>query len=350
MTILALSKYKLFDPYDSIDIKSVFNAVNSMVIIFSPDLYSKYYNPEVNKKLLNKESGERPIHVKELFGDNHLGFLEFEKNILEPVQSGNKILEYETVFTGTCGRKINILLSAQPILNNRKTQFLLFVCHDITSRVSAELELIRSNERYAFVTKATNEAIRDWNITEDILTWEEGIDTLFGLQIPQVDTCQNNWLNFIHPEDRDRVSKDLDLQLKEKMKNQWNAEYRFLKKDGNYAFVEDKAFIIRDMDDRALRMIGAIRDVSSQKEYLKAIETKNMQLEEISWIQSHKVRAPLANIMGLISILTEDNLSQNEKICFLEKLKTSSMELDAIIHQIVSKAELAEKPSEFRID
>lgn len=66
------------------------------------------------------------------------------------------------------------------------------------------------------------------------------------------------------------------------------------------------------------------------------IEEKNNLLDQIIWEQSHILRRPLANIIGLVNILNKMDIDQNLKnIC--EMLIESSEQLDEAIHSIVRK-------------
>ena len=78
-------------------------------------------------------------------------------------------------------------------------------------------------------------------------------------------------------------------------------------------------------------------DVTERLNYVKAIELQNQRLKEISWIQSHIVRAPLARIMGLIQIL-KDMPSVNEKEKTLDYILLSANELDTAIKEITDKS------------
>lgn len=66
------------------------------------------------------------------------------------------------------------------------------------------------------------------------------------------------------------------------------------------------------------------------------IEEKNSLLEEIVWEQSHVLRRPLANIIGLVNILNKMDIDQNlRNIC--EMLMESSLQLDKAVHTIIKK-------------
>jgi len=72
------------------------------------------------------------------------------------------------------------------------------------------------------------------------------------------------------------------------------------------------------------------------------IEEKNNLLEQIVWAQSHVLRRPLANIIGLVNILNKMEIDQNlRNIC--DMLIQSSEQLDEAIHDIVKKRPVTEE-------
>lgn len=71
---------------------------------------------------------------------------------------------------------------------------------------------------------------------------------------------------------------------------------------------------------------------------LAAIELQNKALREISWIQSHVVRAPLARMMGAIALLDikdEAGVTQEE---IMEIVVSSANEIDKTVREISSKS------------
>jgi light-regulated signal transduction histidine kinase (bacteriophytochrome) len=67
------------------------------------------------------------------------------------------------------------------------------------------------------------------------------------------------------------------------------------------------------------------------------LESQNQQLKEIAWIQSHKVRAPLSRLIGLVHLLQRDVLSKEEQKQYLNHINNSAVELDEIIKEITYK-------------
>jgi len=85
-------------------------------------------------------------------------------------------------------------------------------------------------------------------------------------------------------------------------------------------------------------------DITERLTYLRAVEAQNEKLKEISWIQSHIVRAPLARLMGLVALLMDKKCSENERKEILSYLLTSANELDETIKAITEKTIIADWP------
>lgn len=80
-----------------------------------------------------------------------------------------------------------------------------------------------------------------------------------------------------------------------------------------------------------------ITDITAIKKASNRIENQNKLLREIAFLQSHRVRRPLANILGLINIFNQNDMSDPFNKTILDKMLISTQELDEIIHSIVDK-------------
>ncbi|MGL2965770.1 PAS domain-containing protein [Flavobacterium sp. XGLA_31] len=225
--------------------------------------------------------------------------------------------------------------------NEDKAVRLEGVLLDITQIKRHEQEIWESNERFKILTKATVEAIIDWDIKNQSVIWGEGFHTIMGY-----DHNTDNydlWSDNIHPEDRDKVLDDLQKTLKDPTKFHFNAEFRFVKANGDIAHVQQKGIFIRDADGRAVRALGAMIDLTETLERLRKIELQNKVLKEIAWTQSHVVRAPLANLIGLVTLLKEGNTSSTNPGILVDYISESAKKLDDIIREIVKKSSEIDK-------
>lgn len=135
---------------------------------------------------------------------------------------------------------------------------------DVSENRRARRAIEESEERFRLLSKATNDAIWDWDLNADIIWWNEGIETIFGFHRDEVGASIAFWESLIHPDEKDRVYKSV-LHAIASHEEQWSAEYRFRRKDKTYVYVLDRGYIIRDARGKAVRMLGCITDLTSKK-------------------------------------------------------------------------------------
>tara|TARA_R110000850_G_scaffold218852_3_gene344439 strand:- start:22988 stop:27589 length:4602 start_codon:yes stop_codon:yes gene_type:complete len=150
---------------------------------------------------------------------------------------------------------------------------------DVTEKYLAEQRLAISNERYEYVTKATFDAVWDWDFPANNMFWGEGFKTIFGHDVEN--TSPEFWYSNIHPDDYERIKKSIENAIKGNGRN-WENEYRFKHANGTYRFVKDRGIILRNVERKALRMIGALQDITSQKEYEMKLLDVNQKLRNLS--------------------------------------------------------------------
>ena len=214
----------------------------------------------------------------------------------------------------------------------------LVLAIDQTEKIMARRELELSLNRYDIVSQATSDAIWDWDLQSGLMTWNKGICGIFGHE--DVDFNFNWWESNVHPEDLARVRRQFD-GLVANRNSRLQIEYRFRCSDGVYKTVLDRSFILFDAGGRAVRIIGSMQDISGRIKDMQAIEAQNNRLREISWLQSHKVRAPLARIMGLVELM---NIEDTESVAAIKELagliRDSASDLDDVIKEISDKSKM----------
>lgn len=108
---------------------------------------------------------------------------------------------------------------------------------------------------------------------------------------------------------------------------------KHLKKNKNTIVAEVKYNKIIHNGKEAIIMVS--NDITKSIKHLEEIETQNTKLKDIAWIQSHVVRAPIVNILGLIKIINETETISDKEL--LNHLNQSVLELENIINDIVNK-------------
>ena len=174
-----------------------------------------------------------------------------------------------------------------------------------------------SNQKYDVVAMATNDAIWDWDIdTNEVTRTGQGLKTLFGYDLKEAADETNFWNKRINEEDFNRVMENQVLVINDPEKMYWEDEYKFLRKDGQFAHVFDKGYIIRNEHGKAIRVIGATRDITERKESealllelnnrLKQradeLAASNVELERFAYIASHDMQEPLRMITSFLQL------------------------------------------------
>ena len=135
---------------------------------------------------------------------------------------------------------------------------------DITPQKLTEDALRQSEERFRIVARVTSDAIWDLDLRTDTLWFGANLHELFGYTPDAFEASLALWMERIHPDDRQRVAAGFDHALHGGGDHHWSDDYRFIRKDGSVAHVHDRAQILRDADGAALRVVGAVVDVSGQ--------------------------------------------------------------------------------------
>ena len=135
---------------------------------------------------------------------------------------------------------------------------------DITHQKLTEAALRRSEERIRIVAGVTSDAIWDLDLRTDTLWFGASLHQLFGYTPDEFAASLALWMDRIHPDDRQRVIVRFDHALRDRGDIHWSDDYRFMRKDGSVAHVHDRAHILRDDHGKALRVVGAVVDVSER--------------------------------------------------------------------------------------
>jgi PAS domain S-box-containing protein len=138
-------------------------------------------------------------------------------------------------------------------------------CGTVLERAHAYEELRQSEERLQRSQTFANIGTWDWNIENGDLFWSERIAPLFGYAPGKLETTYANFIQAIHPDDRDRVMSAVNACIEQG--REYNLEHRVLWPDGSVHWLLEKGDVVRDATGKALKMLGVVQDITERRQY-----------------------------------------------------------------------------------
>jgi PAS domain S-box-containing protein len=220
--------------------------------------------------------------------------------------------------------------------NNQKA--LLVMITDVTAVINAEVSLKRTNEeyrlaneRYDIVANATHDLIWDWNLeTNEVYRDPKGLRKVYGIKDNENIKHINDWIEKVHHEDLPRVQTVILRILNAKDENIFDVEYRFRRENGDYAYIYDRGYILRNKEGKAYRMIGAAQDVTEKKRLEDELLNQQKAITQATISTQEKERTEISKEL-------HDNVNQ--------VLTTTKLYLDLAIANPELKDELIAKSS-----
>jgi len=247
----------------SLDIICTINAAGQFVTVST-----------ASKRILGYEPDEL---IGNLF-INYVTHADIEKTlqVSTEIMGGLQIVDFENRYHHKNGNLVPVQWSA---FWDAESQLMYAVARDITERKKAEEQMLTAIERYEILSQATSDTIWDWDFVENKILYNSGVTKMFGYLSPAIVDVFNWWKQKVHPDDLHHVT-DAYFGIIKNNQQTIQLEYQFRCADGTYKYIYDRAFVMYDADKKPVRMIGAMQDVSYEKEEEKRIAKAIIDTQE----------------------------------------------------------------------
>lgn len=110
--------------------------------------------------------------------------------------------------------------------------------------------------------------------------------------------------------------------------------------NGETRYLETSYYPIEDIDGEITGISCYMRDITERRNYIKNIEEANKRLQDIAWLQSHKVRSHTATILGMVQLYNADTPNAADNNDVMQGIKEAAEYLDNAIREITEKTKL----------
>ncbi len=207
---------------------------------------------------------------------------------------------------------------------------------EIESRIEVEKELKLKNEQLQEAERLAKIGYIKWDVINEQIEFSDSVPELLEVDRSRVLDYQN-LLNIIHPEDAKQLEKVIDTIFIRKFFPNFYCRIILPNGDIKHLFVVGQVLLSAGGAISVVK--GTIQDATEQRLYIQRIQAQNQALKDIAWIQSHKVRAPVASILGLIQLFNKEDLSDPTNSEVLEGIEEAAHTLDDVIKEINAKTE-----------
>lgn len=215
-------------------------------------------------------------------------------------------------------------------------------------KINKDLHLQKkSNEQLLIINESIKhaEVIGEFYITQrnqatNELTFSDNLYSLLGVEPQSFPPSIENYLKFVHPDDRHIVTKSEETAFKEGKSEP--GFYRIIRKDGEMRYIMSVGKFIQDENNKIHIRIG--KDITEQHLSNVALEERNRELEQsikelesFNRVASHDLQEPLRKIQTFLSRISEKDqaiMSETGKE-YLTKIETSAKRMRILIDDLL---------------
>ena len=194
-----------------------------------------------------------------------------------------------------------------------------------------------SEERLSLVVRATNDAVWDLDVIRGTLEVNEGFHSLIGYGEAHVPLTLDAWHARVHDEDRRRVRSGF-LSVLESRASYWTDEYRLRLANGSFGIVLDRAYVMREESGRAIRVIGALMDVSERQRLQEQLQ-QSQKMEAIGRLAggiAHDFNNVLTGILISTDLLLNGDQSPNATAEELQHIRSAAERAADLTRQLLA--------------
>jgi PAS domain S-box-containing protein len=271
--------------------------------------------------------------------------------IFPPDEVERQLQVLETLFTTGQGttREVRLgehwfLARCVPVIRDGQIAEALFVSTEITSQKRIEAALRAAESRLSLALEAGRIGTWEWDVATGRLVWDARQQELFGLAPGSFDESVETFLNLVHPEDRERLRAQTELQKSGFGRSQ--NEFRIVRPDGSIRWLIGDGLAVVGGEGQPMYFCGINYDVTDRKqvelelaEARDRAEAANRAKSRFLATMSHEIRTPMNGVLGMADLLLHSGLTE-EQHRLAETLGSSGQALMRMLNQVLDLSKI----------
>lgn len=207
---------------------------------------------------------------------------------------------------------------------------------EIKNRNAVENELKQKNEQLQEAERLAKLGYIKWDVEEEQVEYSDSVPEL--LEVPKGQELSYQLLStIVHKDDMHNVEKVIDTIFIKKFFPNFYCRIKTAQNEIKHLLVVGQITLSASGGISLIK--ATVQDVTEQRLYIHKIQTQNQRLKDIAWIQSHKVRAPVASILGLVQLFNREQADDPINQEVLDGVTEAANTLDSVIKEINAKTE-----------
>ena len=300
----------------------------------------------------NADIESKDVYFTDLLEDYLHERLAFQLNaVIDSIPSRSRYVIYP--LKSSAGELSMFYLYASPVNNNMGVDMYYLVLHPDLSKWDMPFTSFNTRELFLEQFNSEDFGTFEWLIDVDKVFWSVGVYRIYEIDDEDHEINLFFTKGFTHPDDRERVKKEMDIALE--TGSDLDTEFKIITAKNKVKIIHSLARVIKNSEGRKLKLIGSIRDVTEQRHIEEDLKYKveelnhtNRELEEFAYIASHDLQEPLRKITTYSDRLSEKykEVLTGDGLMYLSRMIVSAENMRTLINDLLefSRISKTEQP------